>query len=669
MAIDVACVNLPFAPTAQPSLAFSIFKPILDRAGFTSIILYPNLHFAKLIGRDLYEYIANYQPKTELLLGELLFSQFLNKNDLSEYFNDLSQFHGLGESKATKEMLSSLSGIRGEIFDFIDSLASTLLEMDPRVICFSSLFQQHTAALSLAKALRAKSAEMVLVMGGSNCEGEMGQQTAGSFETLDFVVSGPGELVLPKLLSHLLLGSPPAALDGVFPTARHRSFPKPPSLHAQEGKLDDLPFPDFDSYLEQLHGSFGPNRGFDVLLPIETSRGCWWGIKSHCTFCGLNGSTMHLRQKSPDRAFQEFRHMRNRYPGARIIPVDNILPHSYFKTLLPRLAKEPVGNLFYEVKANLKYEQLRLLKDANIVEIQPGIESLSDAALTRMRKGVSALQNVLLLRHTKEIGLRVFWNMLFGFPGEAEKEYLDQIDLCDSISHLPPPIKATMIRVDRFSPLYFEHRALGISRLHPVDAYFKAFPNLSNPAVEKIAYFFDAEYPERNLYAALQQRLRAQVDRWQAEYPASYLAVVRSGDVRVIVDTRVASDIRVWRVTDREELLLTFANGVIHRAILLEHLNRSMPNDEAEALVAAWILRRFLLEVDDKLVSLVELEAPPADVIAALVYRLGLDATTANAAEGIRVPVHGSTGRRGQSKERPSLPPNEATAACSTFRL
>ena len=40
-------------------------------------------------------------------------------------------------------------------------------------------------------------------------------------------------------------------------------------------------------------------------LLFETSRGCWWGAKSHCTFCGLNGETMAFRSKSPRRALDE----------------------------------------------------------------------------------------------------------------------------------------------------------------------------------------------------------------------------------------------------------------------------------------------------------------------------------------------------------------------------
>jgi radical SAM superfamily enzyme YgiQ (UPF0313 family) len=45
-----------------------------------------------------------------------------------------------------------------------------------------------------------------------------------------------------------------------------------------------------------------------VELLFEASRGCWWGAKHHCTFCGLNGLSMTFRSKSADRAYSEIKH-------------------------------------------------------------------------------------------------------------------------------------------------------------------------------------------------------------------------------------------------------------------------------------------------------------------------------------------------------------------------
>ena len=75
------------------------------------------------------------------------------------------------------------------------------------------------------------------------------------------------------------------------------------------------------------------------------------------------------------------------------------------------------------MKANLTREQVRLLADAGVRHIQPGIESLSDHVLALMKKGVTGLRNVQLLKWCKEYGIEVDWNILYGFPGETREDY------------------------------------------------------------------------------------------------------------------------------------------------------------------------------------------------------------------------------------------------------
>src|SRR5262249_48188030 len=148
--------------------------------------------------------------------------------------------------------------------------------------------------------------------------------------------------------------------------------------------LDGLPTPDYADYYAQLRAlmphSLLVTKGC-ACLTYETSRGCWWGAKSHCTFCGLNGQGMVSREKSPDRGMAELKTMLASHPvtdargvqmgtndtlqGNRDRPTklvtltDNIMPHSYFRTLLPRLAEElPDVTLMYEEKANLSLQQV-----------------------------------------------------------------------------------------------------------------------------------------------------------------------------------------------------------------------------------------------------------------------------------------------------------------------
>jgi len=98
------------------------------------------------------------------------------------------------------------------------------------------------------------------------------------------------------------------------------------------------------------------------------------------------------------------------YRRLEFAAVDNIIDMRYFGDFLPKLRDAGYDfRLFYETKANLKREHLHAMREAGVLSIQPGIESLSTPILKLMEKGVTALQNIRLLKWCAEFGLQPFW--------------------------------------------------------------------------------------------------------------------------------------------------------------------------------------------------------------------------------------------------------------------
>ena len=252
--------------------------------------------------------------------------------------------------------------------------------------------------------------------------------------------------------------------------------------------LDSLPVPEFSDYFSLLTtSSLSPD--ITPGLPLETSRGCWWGDKHQCTFCGLNGNGMSFRSKSADRVLGEIRELEARHGIGDFEVVDNILEMDYFKTVLPALAEEGRGrNLFYEVKANLSRKQIETLIAAGVIWVQPGIESLHSEVLRLMDKGVSAWQNIQLLKNARELGLRLSWNLLWGFPGELDEYYVQMAEWIPPLEHLQPPASVFRLRYDRFSVYHQQARSTGL-QLAAVSAMAYVYPH-TEAELENLAYFF-----------------------------------------------------------------------------------------------------------------------------------------------------------------------------------
>ena len=156
------------------------------------------------------------------------------------------------------------------------------------------------------------------------------------------------------------------------------------------------------------------------------------------------------------------------------------------------LAENETGyEIFYEVKANLSREQLKLMAQAGVTHIQPGIESLSSNVLRLMRKGVRAIQNINLLRWAQYYGIEVKWNLLWGFPGETEQDYAGQVEVMPHLWHLPPPENSARIWLERFSPIFMERDTFRLRRRSPERSYRYIYPEAVD--LERVAYFFDYE--------------------------------------------------------------------------------------------------------------------------------------------------------------------------------
>jgi hypothetical protein len=158
---------------------------------------------------------------------------------------------------------------------------------------------------------------------------------------------------------------------------------------------------------------------------------------------------------------------------------------------------------------------------AGVTSIQPGIESLSSNVLGLMRKGVRAVQNVNLLRWSQYYGIRVSWNLLWGFPGETEQDYAEQAAVIPDLFHLPPPSVASRIWLERFSPLFTgQDTTTQLSDRTPERSYRYIYPD--DIDLDRIAYFFDYQaesYVSDDTYIAVRRAVAAWSDSWLAELP------------------------------------------------------------------------------------------------------------------------------------------------------
>ncbi|WBB96886.1 MULTISPECIES: RiPP maturation radical SAM C-methyltransferase [unclassified Solwaraspora] len=585
----ILLVNMPWSSIDVPSLALGILtNSVRQKMPDAEVeVMHANLDFVDWV-----------VDRREFGLGDYyyysLFTYFSGCGDWvfsSALYDDpewrVSEFTRVVQGQMSERDLSRNMDLHRAAPEFIDEIAARIVDRAPDLVGFTSTFQQNTAALATARAVKKLDPRIRTALGGANCDGEQGAALHRNFSFIDFVVRGEGEAAFPQLLT--ALAAAPADSPADFSSIEGLCWATPDGRHvANPMSTAPLPpaeivSPDYTGYFERLARSKA-NNWVEPRLVVEGARGCWWGEKHHCTFCGLNGSFMQFRSKHPGRFYDEIIGLVERHQVLDMFVVDNILDMSYVNSLLPRLAESDYDlRLQYEIKSNMRGPQVQALADAGLVSVQPGIENLNSRVLKIMDKGVTGCLNVRMLRDAETSGITIAWNYLYGFPGETDADYQSIIDQMPALHHLCPPDGSTRIAIERFSP-YFVKPELGFTDLRPA-AQYRLIYDLPESELMDLAYIFDT--PTQGIDEDLAETLDRAVTGWQHEYARSRLTHHDLGTEIVLVSERRQFDWHVLRLTDPTEVAAFRQLDQPHSVASLAR-RISASEEEVATLLARW---------------------------------------------------------------------------------
>ena len=590
--INVALVCMPFYTAQWPSIQVGLLTAIGRQAGFTIEPLHLNLELAARIP-DEYEALCNHRGH---MTGEWLFSLAAFGNDIprddQEYFRRFpEELEWATQGGRDGDFLSRLR--QSIIPRFVDDCLAMVDWGKYDVVGFTSSFQQNVATLALARRIRHDFPNTRIIIGGANMEGDMGLEYARAFPFIDHVVIGEGDVAFPEILRRLSAGQDAAGIPGVtWRDASGVHFSQP---NAPFREMDSLPFPVYDDFFRRRE-QLGLHYGKDDLpvIPFESSRGCWWGEKYHCTFCGLNGENMVFRAKTPARVLDELTELAARHRITMFHAADNIVDLKYLESFFTEIARSKVDfQFFYETKANLSQEQIHLLHQGGVRWLQPGIESLSSHVLQLMRKGCTMLQNVRTLKWCRYYRIRVGWNLLWGFPGEREEDYQQEYAVLRTLGHLQPPTGGGRIWMERYSPVFFDRDHFKMKWCKPNQSYTFVYPSSVN--IEKAAYFFDYELEDtlpEEVHLPTAELLKQWREVW-SEGRQGVLVYRRTKDAVIVDDSRDPATQGSHLFTGPVAAMYEFCSPTMHTpaqvaAYLREHNAAPVGEDEVR-----WTLDQF----------------------------------------------------------------------------
>lgn len=602
-AYRVTLVVPPFRTVVRPALGVSLLQAALRKNGFECCTLYTNLKLADSMGVHLYETMAD---QGNLAPGDFLFSCALfnrTRVDIERYVDEVlmeSRKGRLYGRTGRAYVVHTMTELAKIATSFIDDAVTDILETKPQLVGLTSSYQENLASMALIRRIKQRAPEVQTIVGGANCGGDMGGELLTQFPELDFVGQGECDRSLVDLVTGLVAGDGRNPVPGIL-SRRPDSNSDYRTISAEE--LDQMPFPDFDDYFEQI-AELPWRRRFVAGLVMESSRGCWWGAKHRCSFCGLNAEQYHFRSKSPQRFRAELASLVEKFNIRRVEMVDNIVDPRYYREVFPAMATTaPPVEQFWETSGSLTRNHVQALAEAGTTYIQAGIESLSEHALRLMNKPTSAIHNVQTLKWCAEWGIGVRWNHLFGIPEETEEDLNEISRIASALHHLYPPGTANPIALQRFSPYFESSVEHGFGEAHPRPQYRYLYP-FADDSLTRVAFFFESEFTRAKLASAGHRKLRKVVSQWRKAHWRSHLVAAEGKRRLVVIDTRHCAVRHITRLTGTERRVFELCDSARDIASIVKAGNSELKQQEVEAALRFLVERRLMLHIEGRYLSL-----------------------------------------------------------------
>jgi radical SAM superfamily enzyme YgiQ (UPF0313 family) len=309
-----------------------------------------------------------------------------------------------------------------------DELKSAITDVRYHVVGFTAMTSNILTCYRAIRVLKRFLPWITTVLGGWHASGTP-VRTLQECPELDIVVKGEGEETMNELVSVIEEGKALSSIKGIVYrdklTGKIVENPERPMIK----NLDELPFParhllPMETYKEHGFSTSGVYFKHDKYISgIVTSRGC----TGRCVFCADHTIYKHTcRLRSPENVVAEIKHAMKHFKVSIFFFQDAHFTQSPTRAKrICELIIENGLNIIWACSARVdtvNKELLQLMKRAGCARVGYGIETGSPKMLKIINKHVKFKQMHDAIKWTQEAGMLAFIYLVYGVPGETEKD-------------------------------------------------------------------------------------------------------------------------------------------------------------------------------------------------------------------------------------------------------
>jgi len=208
--------------------------------------------------------------------------------------------------------------------------------------------------------------------------------------------------------------------------------------------LDDIPFVSTVYKKHLNHRNYFFAAASYPMMMIITGRGCPF----KCFFC-VYPQVFHdrkYRTRSPENVVDEFEYIVDNFPGVREIGIEDdcfTANRNHVRRICELLIERSVRIKWYcNVRGDLDYKLLKLMKQAGCRLVTVGFESGSQNILDNMHKGEKIEKYYQFAEDARKAGILVHGCIMVGNPGDTRETLAESYEFakkisCDSMQFYP----------------------------------------------------------------------------------------------------------------------------------------------------------------------------------------------------------------------------------------
>lgn len=319
---------------------------------------------------------------------------------------------------------------------------------------------QMVPGLTFARLVKTACPETHIVIGGSiftHLAARIKQWPEAFGRLFDSVIVYEGEIPLLELCRCLASGR---TLESVPNLIYQENGSIKINSHCVQKTMDSLPTPVFNGLpLERYFSPF-------LILPILSSRGCYWRRCAFCSHSQVYGNRYSTR--SPERLAKDLRSLSSKHATKYFTFNDEGVAPSRLSEIAHAIASEGLElrcNADARLEKRLLAEHFRIAFNAGFRAIYFGLESGCDRVLGHMSKGTNCENAETVFRRSSEAGI---WNhafLFFGFPTETEDEARETIEFVCSNKRTIHSVGHTTFLMTIRSPIMENPEKFGVTNI------------------------------------------------------------------------------------------------------------------------------------------------------------------------------------------------------------